>query len=91
MSNKAKKVAFEQQQKALEVVKEHLAAPMGDMRLLTIRSGIRFEIATKGRGRLTAKAPKCTTILRKEFGLTGNRESLAVQFEGLLLAAGLLG
>ena len=58
------------------------------MRLLTIRTGIRFEIATKGKGRLTAKAPKCTTILRKEFGLKGNRESLAAQYDGLLLAAG---
>jgi hypothetical protein len=50
-------------------------------RLLTIRMGLRLEM----RGmRLTAKAPKCSTILRREYGIKGNREKQMAQLEKLI-------
>jgi len=65
-------------------VNSHFDIPTGPMRLLTIRMGLRTEIRIPGM-RLTAKAPKCSTILRKEFGLKGNPIKLLNQFEQLLV------
>lgn len=90
MSKQTDLAAAKTRADAFKVVRDHLQRGSGPMRLLMIRTGIRFEISTNGKGRLTAKAPRCTTILRKEFGLKGSRESLAAQFDGLLLAAGLI-
>lgn len=50
------------------------------LRILTIKFGLETEIRTNGRMRLSAKIPKCTTIVRREFGLKGNRRKLYKQF-----------
>jgi hypothetical protein len=72
---------------AQNIITQHLAIPTGHIRLLMIASGLRFEIKCPGM-RLTSKAPKCSTILRREFGLKGKPESLLSQFEALLVANG---
>ena len=68
-------------------INEHLQIPTGPLRLKMIRSGLQFEINCPG-ARLTAKAPKCSTILRREFGLKGKPPKLLAQFDALLQAAG---
>lgn len=50
-----------------------MAAHVWQMRNAMLKHGLEWEISTKGKGRLTAKAPKCSTIVRQEFGITGNR------------------
>lgn len=40
--------------------------------------------------RLTARAPKCTTILRKEFDIKGNKFRQLATFETLLQQVGLI-
>jgi hypothetical protein len=40
--------------------------------------------------RLTAKAPKCSTIVRKEYGFRGNHERLAEQLRDDMLTRGVL-
>lgn len=67
-----------------EAVNKHFTFNTGPLRLLTIRSGLRFEIQCPGM-RLTAKTPKCSTILRREFGLKGKPLKLLAQFEELLV------
>ena len=74
--------------KPQEQVDRHLDAPMGVVRLRVIRNGLAFEIANPGM-RLTNKAPKCSTILRREFGLKGKPAKLLAQFVALLAANGI--
>lgn len=74
--------------KAQERVDSHLTIPTGVIRLLMIRNGLAFEIKCPGM-RLTAKAPKCSTILRREFGLSGTPAKLLAQFDALLAANGI--
>jgi hypothetical protein len=74
---------FEITEQTANAVNKHLTFNTGPIRLITIRSGLTFEIRNPGM-RLTAKAPKCTTILRKEFGLKGNPVKLLAQFETIL-------
>lgn len=57
-------------------------------RLKMILNGLRMEVRTGGQMRLTAKAPKMTTIVKQEFGLKGNRESLLAQFEAIMEVIG---
>lgn len=47
-------------------------------RLLIIKAGMEFEMKTGMR--LTGKAPSSFTIVRKEFGLKGNKQKLYSQF-----------
>ncbi len=56
-------------------------------RLLTIRMGLKLE--AKGM-RLTAKAPSCLSIVKREFGFKGNREKVTAQFEAMLKANGIV-
>lgn len=73
--------------KAIERIREHIAGGGPTcLRLGMIRRGLAFEIDTGMR--LTNKAPKCSTILRKEFGLSGRPPKLLEQFETLLTAEG---
>jgi len=44
-----------------------------------IASGLRMEIKFPGM-KMTAKAPKCSTILRQEYGMKGKPEDLLKQF-----------
>jgi hypothetical protein len=75
--------------KADQHIAYHLTIPTGHIRLGMIRSGLKLEIKCPGM-RLTAKAPKCSTILRKEFGLSGKPDKLLAQFEALLIKHGVL-
>ena len=50
---------------------------------ITILRGIIFEVNHPGM-RLTSKAPKCSTIIRRELGLKGKPESLAIQLFTLM-------
>jgi len=70
--------------KADQHIQYHLSFNTGPIRLFTILSGLKLEIKIPGM-RLTRKAPKCSTILRKEFGLSGKPESLYQQFLALLV------
>lgn len=70
--------------KADQVIESHKAIPTGHIRLFTILSGLKLEIKIPGM-RLTRKAPKCSTILRQEFGLSGKPQKLYDQFLALLV------
>jgi hypothetical protein len=54
---------------------------MALLQMVTVARGLSLEIRTGGRMRLTAKAPKCSTLARRFYGLSGNREKL---YAGLL-------
>ena len=53
--------------------------PTRPLREFAIAQGLRMEIDIPGM-RMTAKAPKCSTIMRQEYGMTGTPESLLKQF-----------
>jgi len=74
---------------ATQQIEYHKTFATGGIRLLTILHGLKLEIKIPGM-RLTAKAPKCSTILRKEFGLSGKPPKLLAQFEALLIEHGIL-
>jgi hypothetical protein len=75
--------------KADQAIEYHKSFATGGIRLNMILSGLKLEIRIPGM-RLTRKAPKCSTILRKEFGLSGKPDKLLAQFEALLVKHGLL-
>ncbi len=50
-----------------------------------ILKGLRFEVKCPGI-RLTNKAPKCSTIVKREYGLKGNPAKLLAQFEAMAVA-----
>lgn len=52
-------------------------------RLRMILHGLELEVKNPG-FRLTSKAPKCTTIVKKEFGLKGNPAKLLEQFREIM-------
>lgn len=70
--------------KADQHIAYHLTIPTGHIRLFTILSGLKLEIKIPGM-RLTRKAPKCSTILRQEFGLSGKPQKLYDTFLQLLV------
>lgn len=74
--------------KADQAIEYHKTFETGGLRLKTIRMGLKFEIKCPG-SRLTGKAPKCTIILRREFGLSGNPPKLLVLFDDLLIKRGI--
>jgi len=74
---------FEITETTANAVNSHLQIPTGPIRLLTIRQGLCLEIRVPG-ARLTAKTHKCSTILRREFGLKGKPVKLLAQFETIL-------
>jgi len=80
---------FEITEKTANAVNSHFSFPTGPIRLRMIRSTLVFEIRNPGM-RMTAKAPKATTILRKEFGLSGKPVKLLAQFETLLQMVGVI-
>lgn len=52
-------------------------------RMMTLLKGLKFEHKFPG-ARLTGKAPKCSTIVKAEFGLKGRHPKLIEQFEKLV-------
>lgn len=69
--------------KAIQQIEYHKTFATGKIRLAMILRGLQMEIKFPG-ARMTAKAPKCSTILRNEFGLSGKPPKLLTQFEDLL-------
>lgn len=51
-------------------------------RMATILRGMKFELKTGMR--MTSRAPSCFTIVRREYGLKGNKQKLIDQFEKLV-------
>lgn len=51
-------------------------------RLLTIKRGLKFERM----GMRLTRGPKMTTILRKQYGLKGNRDKLEAQLDAMIEA-----
>lgn len=80
---------FEITEQTANAINSHLQIPTGPYRLLTIRQGLCLEIRCPGM-RLTGKAPKCSTILRREFGLKGKPVKLLAQFETILQMVGVV-
>jgi len=76
-------IPFTITEKMAEAVNKHFEYGTGPARLIMIRSGLIQEIRIPGM-RMTSKAPKCSTILRKEFGMSGKPVKLLHQFEILL-------
>ncbi len=58
-------------------------------REMMLLRGLLFEAAHPGT-RLTAKAPKCTSIVRKEYGFKGNNQKLAEQLLADMVDRGVL-
>lgn len=56
---------------------------VGMWRLDMLVSGLKFEIATKGKGRLS-RGVNCWMIAKKEFNLKGNREKVLAQLEKIV-------
>ena len=56
-------------------------------RLCCLRAGLRFEIKCPGM-RMSNKTPKCSTIVRKEFGFKGTPVKLLAQLEAWMDARG---
>lgn len=81
MSNQSDE--FEITEQTASAVNSHLTKQGLVARLIMIRSGLVFEIRNP-KMRLTAKAPKTTTILRREFGITGNKVRQLATFETIL-------
>jgi len=52
---------------------------MGLLRMVTVAKGLHLEITTGMR--LTSRAPKCSTIARRDYGLRGKPEKL---YQGML-------
>lgn len=75
--------------KAAQQIAYHFTFETGPSRLFMILSGLKLEINIPGM-RLTRKAPKCSTILRKEFGLSGQPRKLYDQFLALITEAGVM-
>jgi hypothetical protein len=74
--------------KADEQIEYHKTFNTGPARLAMLLHGLKFEIETGMR--LTRKAPKCTTILRKEFGITGKPVKQYYTFVALLQKHGVI-
>lgn len=74
--------------KADEQIEYHKTFPTGTTRLLVILRSFKFEIETGMR--MSRKVPKCTSILRKEFGITGNPATQYYTFLGLLQKHGIV-
>ena len=62
---------------------------VGTFREMMLLRGLLFEAAHPGM-RLTAKAPKCTTIVRREYGFKGNNQKLALQLVKDMIARGVI-
>ena len=55
-------------------------------RMEMLLNGLKFEMKFPGM-RLTNKAPKCSTIVRREYGLKGRHARLIEQFEPMVAEA----
>jgi hypothetical protein len=75
--------------KADEQIEYHKTFETGGTRLRTILIGLRLEVKIPGM-RMTRKAPKCSTILRREFGMHGTPANLLAQYTALLDKHGML-
>jgi hypothetical protein len=63
-------------------IEHHKTFNTGPMRLLMLLKGMKFEIET---GMKLTRGPKCSSRVKKEFGLKGNAEKVYYQFLALLV------
>jgi hypothetical protein len=82
-------IEFATTEKTCNAINSHFSFATGPVRLRMIRSTLLFEIRNPGM-RMTAKAPKATTILRREFDITGNKFRQLAIFETLLQQCGVI-
>jgi hypothetical protein len=80
---------FATTEKTCSAINSHFTFATGPVRLLMIRSTLLFEIRNP-KMRMTAKAPKATTILRREFDIKGNKFKQLAIFETLLQQVGVI-
>ena len=59
------------------------------LREMMLLRGLLFEAEHPGM-RLTGKAPKCTTIVRREYGFKGNHQKLALQMVKDMIKRGVI-
>lgn len=67
---------------ATQAIEHHKSFPTGSLRLLMLLKGMKFEIET---GMKLTRGPKCSSRVKKEFGLKGNAEKVYYQFLALLV------
>lgn len=65
-----------------QAIEKHKTFATGAIRLTTLLSGMKFEIET---GMKLTRGPKCSSRVKKEFGLKGNAVSVYYQFLDLLV------
>jgi hypothetical protein len=63
-------------------IEHHKTFPTGNLRLLMLLKGMKFEIET---GMKLTRGPKCSSRVKKEFNLKGNAEKVYYQFLDLLV------
>jgi len=70
---------------AAAAIGQHKTIPTGMLRLGMLLKGMKFEIET---GMKLTRGPKCSSRVKKEFGLKGNAENVYYQFLQLLIDNG---
>lgn len=70
---------------AAAAIGQHKTFPTGMLRLGMLLKGMKFEIET---GMKLTRGPKCSSRVKKEFGLKGNAENVYYQFLQLLIDHG---
>ena len=67
-------------------IERHLSFPAGILRMRMLLTGLETEVKFPGM-RMTRKADKCSTIIRREFGLVGRPPKLLEQFREVFARA----
>lgn len=70
---------------ATAAIEHHKTFPTGMLRLSMLLRGMKFEIET---GMKLTRGPKCSSRVKKEFGLKGNAQNVYYQFLQLLIDHG---
>jgi hypothetical protein len=68
-------------------IAHHKSFPTGTLRLSMLLTGMKFEIET---GMKLTRGPKCSSRVKKEFGLKGNAENVYYQYLQILIDAGVV-
>lgn len=70
-----------------QAIEYHKTFATGALRLTMLLHGCKFEIET---GMKMTRGPKCSTRIKKEFGLKGNPRAVYFGFLGLLVQHGIV-
>lgn len=68
-------------------IAHHKSFPTGITRLTMLLTGMKFEIET---GMKLTRGPKCSSRVKKEFGLKGNARNVYFQYLQILIDAGVV-